>query len=308
MLKVKGLYLPMLANRMVTGDVYFLGSNASDSQDVSTHGNEPDKPFATLDYALGQMTDDNDDVLIILANHSETITGAGGITIDKAGIQIIGMGRYDTRPTFLMDGAASVSMLVTSDNVSIENIVFVAGHASIAYCALVSGVGVRFENCYWHQNTASEMFLICVSVGAADNDADGFEFINNSVFHYDALCTNVVVVNYNTADVKICGNVMTVDCGTTPFAPILVPSGEVTLGFLCADNVISNHHSADAEVGISADAATNSGAVVRNLVGHQDAAGDTAILAGGGGLFVAQNYSSGILGTKSGYLYPAEDS
>jgi hypothetical protein len=307
MLKIKGLYLPMLANRMVTGDVYFLGSNEGDSQDLPTHGNEPDKPFATLDYALSKMTDDHDDLLVVMANHSETITGAGGITIDKAGIQIVGMGRYDTRPTFLMDGGTGVTMLVTSANVEIQNIKFLAGHSNITLFATITAVGVRFINCCWRENTTNENWLIIASVGAANNDSDGFEFIGNDCYQFDTAASGCVVINKNMADVKICDNFIVGDFSATPYAPILVPSTEEVVAFLCSGNIIANDHDGNSEVGISADMASNSGAIVRNLVGHQDAAGETPILAGTGGLFVAENYCSGALGTSSGYIYPPID-
>ena len=305
MLKIKGLYLPMLANRMVTGDVYFLSSTHANCNDEPTHGGDPAKPFATLDYALSQMTDNNDDLLVVMARHSETITGAGGITLDVAGCQIVGMGRYDTRPTFLMDGGTTVTLLATAANVSVENIKFLAGHSNIAVFATITAVGVQFTNCCWRENTTNENWLIIMSVGAANNDSDGFEFINNDCYQFDTAASGCVVVNKNMSDVKICDNFIVGDFSATPYAPILVPSTEEVVAFLCANNIISNDHNGNAEVGISADLATNSGAIVRNLVGHQDAAGATAILGGTGGLFCAENYTSGVLGTKSGILYPA---
>ena len=45
-----------------------------------------------------------------------------------------------------------------------------------------------------------------------------------------------------------------------------------------------------------------------NHIGAQDTAGDTGILAGAAGLYCGENYQTGVLGTKSGYLYPAADS
>jgi hypothetical protein len=307
MLKIKGLYLPMLAERIVTGNVYFLGNDHANSEDIPSHGKDPNSPFDTLDYALGKMTDDNDDLLVVMANHAETITGAGGITIDKAGIQIVGMGRYDTRPTFLMDGAATVTMLVTSANVSIENIKFVAGHEDIVVFATITAKGVRFYNCCWRENTADENFLIIASVGASNNDADGFEFINNDCYQINDTSSGAVVINKDMVDVKVCGNFIVGDFGGTPYAPILVPSGEVVTGFICMDNVISNDHNDNAEVGISADDTSNRGVVVRNLVGHQDTADSTAIFCGTAGLMTMENYTSGVLGTASGYLYPLVD-
>jgi len=113
MLKIKGLYLPMLADRIVTGDVYFLGSAATDSQDLPTHGNEPDKPFATLDYALGKMTASQGDYLIVLPGHAETLTAAG--SIDVAGIHIMGCVCGGLTPTFTGNGTIDAISIDADD-------------------------------------------------------------------------------------------------------------------------------------------------------------------------------------------------
>ena len=53
----------MLADRIITGDVYFLGSEETNTNDDPGNGKDPRKPFATLDYALGKMTAGQGDYL-----------------------------------------------------------------------------------------------------------------------------------------------------------------------------------------------------------------------------------------------------
>jgi hypothetical protein len=298
--------VPVLSGQIPfsTGTYYFLDSSTGSN---SYDGKSKETPFATLDYAIGKCTANKGDVIIVMPGHAETITGAGGITVDIAGISIIGLGSYDLRPAFLMDGGTSVTMLVTAANCTIQNIVFRAGHADIVKFGTITAKGCRFINCVWEQNATAENWLVGISVGAADNDSDGFELLNSSYFSYTA-GADAVIINKNQNDVRILSNTFVVDNSVSPYAVIYAPDTEIMFNILVADNVIHNFHDANAAVGIAIANTSSTGSIVRNLIGHQDVAGDTPILAGAAGLFVAQNYCSGVLGTASGYLYPGADS
>ena len=297
--------IPITGNDSPWGDHWFLDStNGSDSNS----GTERDKAFATLDYALGKISENNGDTLHIAPGHSETITGAGGITFDKAGVKIVGYGSYDQRPRFLMDGAATVSCLVTSADVWVENCIFAAGHADINYFALITAKGFHFINCVCEENVATENFKIALSVSAADNDADGLTVAGCDFNMPDAANLHAVILNKDSVDVKLLNNRVVGDFGNTPFAPVYSASTEVHTNVHVVGNFIHNLHNADAAVGISIANTSSTGFIVKNHVGHQDAAGETPILAGAAGLYCGENYASGVLGTASGYLYPAADS
>lgn len=292
-------------NQFITGTAFFVDSN---NGNAGNSGLKPTEALTTLDAALAKCTADKGDVIYLMPKHAETITGAGGITLDIAGVSIIGLGRYDSRPRFLMDGAATVTMLVTAANCSIENCVFAAGHADIVTFATITAKGFRCAYCLFEENVATENFLNVFSVGAADNDSDGFEAIGCDFNSIDSAATGVITINKDQADIKIVGNHICCDCSASPYAPVYAPSTEVLTNVLVSDNVIHNNHDANAAVGISLANTASTGAIVRNLVGHQDLAGETPILGGAAGLFVAENYASGVLGTASGYLYPTADS
>lgn len=308
MLKIKGLYLPMIGGEIVTGDVYFLNSSASYTNDDPGNGKDPGKPFATLDYALSKMTASNGDLLIIGEGHSETITGAGGITLDKAGVRIIGLGRYDTRPTFLMDGAATVSGLVTAANVKMENCIFTAGHADVNYCFHISAKGFHLKSCSFQEYTTNENWVDVIHAGTADNDYDGLIIEDCEFEMEDAAAVTAIDLLKNSRNVKILGNRIVGDFDASPYAPIYSASTEVHKNILVAGNLVHNAHDANAAVGISIANTASTGWIVNNHVGHQDTAGETPFLGGAAGLYLGLNYASGVLGTASGYLYPAADS
>lgn len=310
---ISSMGIPVLGtgqSDVIVGNVYWVGATAGgswvagvDAPDCGTK----EKPFATLDYALSKCTASNGDVIYLLPYHSETITGAGGITIDVAGVRVIGLGRYDSRPAFLMDGGTSVTCLVTAADCSIENVIFRAGHANITVWGTITAKGFRLLNCHFEENTASENWLCGPSIGAADNDADGFEMIG-CTWNGATAGNSVVTINKNQNDVKIVGNVICCDLSVTPFSAIYAPDTEIMKNILVAENVIRNEHDSDNTPTISIANTASTGSIVRNLVGAQDTSSETNVLAGAAGLFVAENYCSGILGTASGYLYPTADS
>jgi hypothetical protein len=289
MLKINGLYLPMLANRIVTGDVFFLDSGATNTNDDPGNGKDPRKPFSTLDYAQSKMADNNDDLLVIAANHSETVTGAGGITLDKPGTSIVGQGRYDARPTFLMDGSA-ITGLITAPNVSIENVKFLAGHSDIAVGFLVTAKGFKMQSCHFEGNTTDENFVNCVTAGAADNDYDGMELINNVMeYGVDDGALNPINLLKNSRDVRIMGNKILADLDTTPYAAIYSVNTEVHINIEIGYNMIHNLHNANAVVGISAGSTDSTGWMHHNIVYALDTNGGTPFVSAATGIAMWDN-------------------
>jgi hypothetical protein len=285
------------------GKVFWVDSNATRSGRGTF--NQPD---LTLDAAIGRCLDNRGDIIYIKPNHSETITGAGGLTFDKEGIYVVGLGGYDNAPTFLMDGATTVTCLVTDDNTYIENLIFKAGHADIAIWGKITAKGCTIKHCRFIENVATENWVDCIHAGTADNDYDGLHIIGNEFIMNDAACVTAIDLLKNSADVKIIGNRITGDFDATPFAPIYSAVGEVHKNILVQGNMIHNAHDGDAAVGISIANTSSTGWIIGNHVGHQDTAGDTAFLAGAAGLYCGENYASGVLGTASGFLYPSADS
>lgn len=266
-----------------------------------------DQLHKTLDAALASVTASRGDTIVVCPYHTETITGAGGITLDKAGVEIIGVGRYDARPTFLMDAAATVSMLVTAADMRLANCKFLAGHADINYFADVAAKGFKLESCFIGQNAADENFIDAINVGTANNDSDGLELVGNEIVMGDAADVGGITIAKNQNDVKIIGNRIIGDFDASPYAPIYAPSTEIMLNILVAHNLVHNQHNDNAAVGISIANTASTGWIIYNHIGHQDILNETPILAGAAGLYVGENYASGVLGTASGYLYPAAD-
>ena len=258
--------------------------------------------FFSLADVWSSCTASQGDVINVQPGYTETITGAGGITCATAGVKVKGWGRYDLRPVFLIDGAAA-SVLITAAQVELNNLVFNSGHADLAYCIHTSAKGIKIANCFFGENTAAENFKIAVSVGTADNDSDGIELIGNNYVGIDAADTGCFVINKDCNDVRILGNFICGDFGTTPFAPIYMPDNEIPFNMEIAYNIIHNLHDQDATVGISVLEAVATGSIHHNYIYALDVAGSTPILSGATGMACFENYYT-FEGNNSGYLYP----
>jgi len=286
------------------GEVHYVGKSGLAAVNWLSGRVHGDNMHATLDAAIDACVASRGDTIYVLPYHTETITGAGGITSDKAGVTIQGLGRYDARPTFLMDGAATVTALFTAANTSMDNLKFNPGHADIAIWGKVTAKGVRISNCYWEENTADENWVDIIHAGTADNDYDGLELIGNEINLTDDAHVTVIDLLKDNQDVKIIGNHITGDFNATPFAPIYMASTEVAKNIQVYHNHIHNLHDADAAVAISMACTTSTGWMMYNHAYALDVAGETPFLTGATGIYCSQNYYS-YQATLSGFEYPA---
>jgi hypothetical protein len=129
MLNISGLKLPMIGDSLVGGNVYFLDSGASGTNDGNLGTHPQNSPLATFAGALDKCTANNGDFIAIQPGHAETLTA--DVAIDVAGVTIIGIGNGDNAPTFTMNGATN-GFNFTADDVKMANVRIVAGSSAAA--------------------------------------------------------------------------------------------------------------------------------------------------------------------------------
>ncbi len=167
--QVGGLFtivdLPKIPN-----DVFFVCSVTG--TDEAGAGFNPDRPTATLDYAIGLCTASKCDKIYILPGHVENITAADTIDCDVIGIDIEGLGHGSLIPTFTATAAAG-SITVDVANVKIKNIKLVAGFAT----GCTAGITVTADGDYctldgiiFRDNVTDEEWLIHITVATTVTD------------------------------------------------------------------------------------------------------------------------------------------
>lgn len=161
------------------------GSVVLPNQRGGSDGNDGsfNAPFSTLDYAIGKCTANRGDIIIMKPGHAENISGASGITVDVAGIAIVGLGIGSLRPK-LSFTAAAATFVVSAANVSFYNVEWQANFADVTMGLDVSGVdGLSFDSCRFTEAGANLNFVIAVDLatGADDISFNNCKFIGNDI-------------------------------------------------------------------------------------------------------------------------------
>lgn len=125
--KQAGGVFTVVNETLTTGNIFYVDSGATTTGGTtSSFGRSPDAPFTTLTSALSACTASNGDMIFLMPGHSEA--PAATITINKAGVSIIGLGNGTNRPAFThAHTAGDDNFDVTAANVTIKNIYIAAG-------------------------------------------------------------------------------------------------------------------------------------------------------------------------------------
>lgn len=153
----------------VPGDVWFVDSAASGAGDAAGKGRTPDAPFATLAYAFSSDSVDSGDVVYVMPGHTETVNAAGDITMDIAGVTVVGLGRGSSRPTFTYATDTAATWLITAANVSVRNVLITCtGTIDVANAITITAADVSLVDVDVRDSAATSQFAdpIIVSTGA----------------------------------------------------------------------------------------------------------------------------------------------
>jgi hypothetical protein len=172
-----------------------------------------ERPFATIDYAVGRCTANNGDIIMVKPGHTETISAAGGLDLDVAGITIIGLGEGSDQPVVALDTATTADVDIDAANVTVENIHFTSGFADIAVCIDVNADDFTIRGCRFTENADNENFLVCVQDAAA-NGSDRITIENCIAIQDDASNTHFVNFAGTGTGHRVVGNSLHGDWGT----------------------------------------------------------------------------------------------
>lgn len=168
-----------------TGSTFFVDSGSSYRCDAANCGTY-DKPFATLDYAIGRTTANNGDIIFVAPGHTQSITAADGWDADVAGIRIVGLGEGNDRPSFTFaDTDATVA--IGAANVTVENFRFLAGISEVVTGISIEAAGDNFtlKNCEFPEPSTSTFEFDKAIVLASGAD----RFIADHIISYRSAAT-----------------------------------------------------------------------------------------------------------------------
>lgn len=184
-----------------TGDRWFVHSGTG--TDGAGYGRNPDKPIATIDYAIGLATASQGDIVYVMPGHAETIAAAG-IVVDKIGLSIIGLGRDRNRPTITFSATTS-DVDVSATDVLIKGLRFLSsvnnlakfidasvGRMTIEDCEFITGSGTE-AYCFILLTTTVDEWVIrgCRFIQPTDPDGTDHGDATGCIYFED--CLNITV-------------------------------------------------------------------------------------------------------------------
>jgi hypothetical protein len=153
-----------------TGKRFFV--HAGTGTNGTAYGFTPDKPFATLNYANASCTASKGDILYLMPGHTETLTSATTLVMDKAGVRVIGIGSGRLKPQVTITTAATATWNVTAPNCLIENVDIISNYLNVAASMTVGALadGLTLRKVRFYDTSAVLGSLIGISIAALAND------------------------------------------------------------------------------------------------------------------------------------------
>lgn len=148
-----------------TGQRFFVHSGTG--TDAAGGGQNPDQPLATIDYAIGLCTASKGDIIYVMPGHAETLSSAGAITADVAGISIIGLGNGANRPT-LSFGATDATFAISAANVLVKNIRVTATTDEVVKLFNITAAYVTLEKVDYFETASAQAIQFLLTTNAAD--------------------------------------------------------------------------------------------------------------------------------------------
>jgi hypothetical protein len=295
------------------GQVFYVNNSTaslSAGQSQGSDGNKGtfNKPLATLQAAINRCISGAGDTIIIGPGHAENIASATALAINKANINIIGMGVGDNRPTFTLTTANTAKIVVSTANVSIVNCVFVANFLNIANLFdLTTAKGFNFDSCEVRDTSAILNFLNVFLLSATSNANDGLRITQNriSLLAASGVC-NLVSFRGTINRCDITDNLYA--ARTTNGGAVLVfATTKFATNLVVARNQFLLVNATGTATGLIAtsDTATHVGLVQENFVGTL-ATTPLLVTAGTGLSFLDNKWQH--TADRSGLLSPAVDS
>lgn len=210
--------LPTSTPNFSTAETYFVSSVTGSNSDLgSESGKTVDNPFATIDHAIDKCTTKGD-IIYVMENHAETVNSTADLQPDIAGVQIIGLGRANTRPTITLASTfiyPKSNIRVSGAGTRFSNIIFRdnstnAGTTNVGLGILANDVCI--DNCRFDVASSNAVTDYTIHVGtSAVAGLDRVRIVSNEFFNLGTTtaCASAIKMRSTgstTIDLQIVGN------------------------------------------------------------------------------------------------------
>lgn len=125
------------------GQVFWVDSSATNKGSGT-----PTAPFGTIVQAHSKCIAGRGDVILVNSGHTETITAAGGLTLSKSNVSVVGIGNGSQRPNVAFTTSANASVLMSGAGVRLAGLKFtLTGITALANPVSVTAADCVIEDC-----------------------------------------------------------------------------------------------------------------------------------------------------------------
>lgn len=260
------------------------------------------KPFATIDFAVSQCTDNNGDIIMVNEGHTESVTTSLGLEVNKTGISIIGVGTGKTRPQITFSTDAGAAMYVSTPKNYIYNLQFIAGIDGLLTCLNSDTTDITIDSCIFTKSSdafSAPANCILIANGAGANSTSNTtvtncEFYGNSVTGTFGTTSCIVLNGLESDNIRITNNKLT---GNMAYG-ILVSNHPYTNLYILNNNITLT---AVGGVGISLFNSSTTGVIAYNNISTANTSGAQIVP---GSCYTIENYVTNST-TSSASVYPA---
>lgn len=178
------------------GNIFWVDSGSGSDGNKGTF----DRPFSTLDYAIGRCTANNGDIIFLKAGHAETVASASAITADVAGVSIVGLGTGSDRPTFTFSATGS-TIVISAASVGIENIITTPSIDSVVSPIVVQAADVYLDIEHRDASATVEAVRAVLTTAAANRLTAKIKYIGDT--GGNAVVNAIRLVGVDTGDIEV---------------------------------------------------------------------------------------------------------
>lgn len=152
-----------------TGNIFYVQSINPQASNSNTRGASPLLPYASLNYALLQVTPNNGDVIYVMPGHVEAVTGAAGLNFATGcdGVTVVFQGNGADRAQINLTTSTAAQVVIAANNVALINPKFVAGIDAVAAAVSVTGTDCTLINVEYFDATAIYTTIQVITTNAA---------------------------------------------------------------------------------------------------------------------------------------------
>lgn len=170
-------------------------------------GFSPETAYSTINAAVAAATADQNDFVVVVPGHVETVTAAAGLALSKAGVTVLGLGVGRQRGRINYTTAAAASVDVTAARVTLQNLVFtMTGVDAVTAGINVSGADFVMDGCEIEfADSSAQATLALLTASGADRMA-----VRNCYFHGSADAGTAAAIRVAAGkDIQITDNIIT---------------------------------------------------------------------------------------------------